>query len=90
VDTRYHSHRKAIVCPRRLSTSPAICNLSDVSAPRVFISYSHDSRNTRARIALADQLRGDGIDATGGSVSGTAGRRRAASLMTRSFARPIS
>src|SRR5437660_689237 len=35
-----------------------------VSAPKVFISYSHDSIQHRDRVRhLADQLRSDGIDA---------------------------
>ncbi len=34
------------------------------SPPRVFISYSHDSEEQSARVlALAEQLRRDGIDA---------------------------
>jgi len=34
------------------------------SAPRLFISYSHDSREHEDRVrALADRLRGDGVDA---------------------------
>ncbi|MCP4656050.1 MAG: hypothetical protein GY856_11605, partial [bacterium] len=33
-------------------------------APRVFLSYSHDSDEHRDRVlALADRLRADGIDA---------------------------
>jgi hypothetical protein len=38
--------------------------MSDAKPPRVFISYSHDSEAHRDRVlALADKLRGDGIDA---------------------------
>ena len=38
--------------------------MPDVAAPRVFISYSHDSGEPRDRVLdLADRLRSDGIDA---------------------------
>ena len=38
--------------------------MPETTPPRVFISYSHDSEEHRARVlALADRLRADGIDA---------------------------
>jgi hypothetical protein len=38
--------------------------MSETAAPRVFISYSHDSAEHRDRVLeLADRLRADGIDA---------------------------
>jgi hypothetical protein len=39
-------------------------NVAEKAAPRLFISYSHDSREHQDRVrALADRLRQDGIDA---------------------------
>ena len=45
--------------PRQMTSQ-----LAEEAAPRLFISYSHDSREHQDRVrALADRLRADGVDA---------------------------
>jgi hypothetical protein len=49
---------------RTIAPSTTISQMAEQTSPRLFISYSHDSREHEDRVrALADRLREDGVDA---------------------------